>query len=139
MLDQPLVNPVVVDAVGVTAAPMKRPPPFRHKTWDQAQGDRQTSAPLEALPSSLQFDDDFPEPIRYDLARRILIYRGFMSYGSFQYLQQLHSDSGYARALDELFRKSGGIEEPPKRVWQWPVLLAAIGAALAAVVLRMLL
>ena len=139
MLDRSVVNPVAVDAGRVTAAPMKKPPPFRHKTWDQAQGDRQTTAHLEALPSSLQFDDDFPEPIRYDVARRILIYRGFMSYGSFQYLQQLHSDSGYARALDELFRKSGGTIESPKRAWRWPVLLAAIGAALAAVILRMVL
>jgi hypothetical protein len=133
MLGQSLVNPVAV-----AAASVKKPSPFRHKSWDQAQGDRETSARLAALPSSLQFDDDFPEPIRYDPARRMLIYRGFMSYGSFQYLQQLHSDSDYARALDELFRCSSGVVNPPKRTRWWPVLLAAIGAALAALIWRIL-
>jgi hypothetical protein len=119
---------------------MKKPSPFRHRSWDQAEGDRQTTARLEALPSGLHFDDDFPEPIRYDAARRALTYRGFMSYGSFQYLQQLHSDSGYTRALDELFRCSSGVVDPPKRAWWWPGVIAAIGAAtLAALVLRFVL
>jgi hypothetical protein len=114
------------------------PRPFRHKTWDAAKGERETSARLDALPPELDFDDDFPEPIRYDAARGLLVYRGFMSYGSFRYLIQLHSDPGYARALDELFRCSGGAPTARHRVW-WPFVLAVAGVVLAALVLKFVL
>jgi hypothetical protein len=117
----------------------KTPAPFRKKTWADAEGQREVAARLDHLPSGLAFGDDFPEPIRFDPATKQLVYRGFMSYGSFRYLWQLHSDPAYGRALDELFTLSSGPGET--RPARWPIAaiviaIAAIAAAIAMLIYR---
>jgi len=126
-------------SVDPVVALSEKPLPFRHKTWSEAEGQREIEAPLKVLPVGLSFSDDFPEPIRYDSVRKLLLYRGFMCYGSFHYLRQLHSDSGYARALDQLFTSSNGQLTSRTRSWRWIALLAGIGIVAAAMAWALLI
>jgi hypothetical protein len=111
--------------------------PFRRKTWADAAGQREVSARLDHLPEGLAFGEDFPEPIRFDPASKQLVYRGFMSYGSFHYLWQFHSDPAYGRALDELFTLSSGPRETRRSRWPLAafIAVAAVIAAAAALLI----
>lgn len=103
---------------------------FQNKTWQEAAGEREVTAPLAALPLGVAFGEDFPEPIQYDAARRVLRYRGFMSNTSFQELQHLSNDLFYMRALEQLFTASA-IEPESKTNYHWMIGGVAILFALA--------
>jgi hypothetical protein len=107
----------------------------RNRTWDEATGLPEVSAPLERPPAGLDLAADFPEPLRYDPARRRLLYRGFMCRASYLFLRGLSADPAYLAALDVLFQSSadalpGG---RPRRLWAWlAAALCLAGAAAAA-------
>src|SRR5215813_301361 len=99
----------------------------RYKSWAEAVGLPETSARLSRLPPGLDFPDDFPEPIRFDAARKRLIYRGFMASASYRFLHALSADPGYVAALDQLYRDSSYALKPRsgiRRAWLWLVLVA---------------
>jgi hypothetical protein len=108
----------------------------RHKTWAEAAGLPETAARLEKLPPGLQFPDDFPEPIRFDPGRKLLIYRGFMSSVSYRFLHDLSPDLAFLSALDVLFLASAYIlAEPRSARWIWACLVGVVclgGAAVTA-------
>src|SRR5690242_6979736 len=79
------------------------PTSHRYKTWAEAAGLPETGARLDRLPAGLQIPEDFPEPIRYDPARKLLVYRGFMSSTSYRFLHSLSADRAFIEALDGLF------------------------------------
>jgi hypothetical protein len=104
----------------------------RYKTWAEAAGLHEVSAALARLPRGLDFPDDFPEPLRYDPARRRLVYRGFMCSSSYRFLHGLSTDPAYVEALAVVFQASADAlpDDRPPRVWPW--LAAAGGLAGAA-------
>ena len=57
-----------------TASASQGRPLSRGKTWLDARGLPEAAANLPALPNDLQFPDDFPEPICFDAARKLLLY-----------------------------------------------------------------
>jgi hypothetical protein len=106
-------------------------PPSSHyyKTWTEAAGLPEITAALDRLPPGLDFPDDFPEPIRFDPVRRLLVYRGFMTSVSYRFLHGLSPDSEYIVALDDLFQASSYTLEKRSnlaRVWPW-----LVGASMA--------
>jgi hypothetical protein len=113
----------------------------RNKTWSEAANLPETAARLENLPAGLEFCDDFPEPIRFDAAKRRLVYRGFMCSVSFRYLQALTNDAGYQAALERLFQATSDTLKRNKRkrrgrMWPW---LVGAGSLIGAVVVAWLL
>ena len=56
------------------------------------------------FPERLQFPPDLSDRIRYDTARKRLVYDGFMSKTDFDRLCRVSDDWGYRRALEDLFR-----------------------------------
>ena len=88
------------------------------KTWNQAAGLPETVAPLEELPSGIQFGEDFPEPICYDSRRKVLIYRGQMFHSNFTFLSSMSRDARFYHALEQLFVNSAKATQP-KRRWLW--------------------
>jgi hypothetical protein len=99
------------------------------KTWAEAAGLPETSARLERLPEGLTFPEGFPAPIRYDAARRLLVYRGFMTSTRYSSLHALSADPAYLAALDALYRDSAyTLADRPSRRWVWWLLgLACLG------------
>jgi hypothetical protein len=138
MSDNPCVDPVIVDAISSASVVPERPRPVRRKTWSAAEGEQEIAARLELLPSGLNFPEDFPEPIHYDVVRRQLVYRGFMSYSSFCFLQKLHADPGYARALDELFTSSIRPPKTPSVSARWIAIITGIVIVFAAMAWKLL-
>jgi hypothetical protein len=59
---------------------------------------------LDRLPADLEFPEELQGKISYDSNRRALVHHGPMSKREFDMLSPLHTDSGYCRALEELFR-----------------------------------
>jgi hypothetical protein len=111
-------------------------PAHRHKTWGEASGLPETCARLDRLPEGLTFPDDFPEPIRFDPARKRLVYRGFMSSASYRFLHALSMQSTYVTALDELYLASAYVlARQKRRLRVWPWLLGAISLATLAALL----
>jgi hypothetical protein len=110
----------------------------RHKTWTEAANLPATAARLERLPAGLEFPDDFPEPIRFDAAKRRLVYRGFMCSVSYRYLQALTNDAGYQDALEQLFQATSDTLKSNRRrprLRLWPLLVGAgslVGATAVA-------
>jgi len=105
-------------------------------TWAQAAEKVEISAKLEQLPAGMAFGEDFPEPIQYDAQRKLLVYRGFMTTLSYNYLRKLSRDLGYIAAIDEVNIKStmAVYEQPaPRRGWLWG--LGGLALAAAAIVL----
>ncbi len=112
----------------------------RHKTWGEAAGLPETSIRLERLPPNLQFNDDYPEPIRYDAQRKRLVYRGFMTSVSYTYLRRRSGDPAYLEALDALFQESAYTHPSLRRKGQrWLWALGAAAAVGVAVVIRILM
>ncbi len=109
---------------------------YHFRTWAEAAGQPETSARLDRLPAGVTFPEPFPEPIRYDVARKRLTYRGFMASASYRYLQGLSVDPAYRTALDEIYLASSYILDRPGlagRAWPWLVgLTGMIGAAFLA-------
>ena len=59
---------------------------------------------MASLPEGLRFPPELDGRIRYDEARRVLGFRGFMCKAEFDRLSRLSDDWGYKRSLEELFR-----------------------------------
>jgi hypothetical protein len=108
--------------------PAAGPPPWRNKTWREAAGQPETAARLQQLPAGLTFPGDFPEPIAYDPSRQLLLYRGFMCHGSYQFLRQLSPDPAYLIALDRVYQASSSGLARRRR---WPVRAACALVLLA--------
>jgi hypothetical protein len=109
----------------------------RHKTWSEAAGLPETAVRLARLPQDLNFPDGFPEPIQFDVQRKQLVYRGFMSSSSYAFLRERNHDMSYVVAIDYLFQESACHHPSAKsnrqpRRWKW--LLVAFGASVAAAV-----
>jgi hypothetical protein len=68
---------------------------------------------MASLPPGLEFPPELSDRIRYDAAKRRLVYRGFMSKVDFDRLCRLSDDWGYRRPLEDLFRQC--TPEEPKR------------------------
>jgi hypothetical protein len=111
--------------------PQAAPPP---RTWAACAGLYESEVPLASLDPAVRFDDDYPDPIRYDASRRVLRYRGRMSHASFMRLQVLSNDRSYQRALEQLFVASALPPEARAPVsWVlWPALAAGLLVALLA-------
>jgi hypothetical protein len=92
---------------------------------------KETAVSLDHLPPGIDFPPTFPEPIRYDLTRRALTYRGVMLNASYTYLRRLSHDAAYQAALDELYVRSA-MPERAARAWGWWLLLALVVAGVAA-------
>lgn len=110
-----------------------------NRAWQNAAGKHETSAPLEKLPVGLALGDEVDEPVSFDEARKLLVYRGFMCHGSYLYLRHLSDDLTYLAALDQLYVKSANQDLPGQGTNK--VLLAALasGAALVTAALGWLL
>jgi hypothetical protein len=110
----------------------------RYKTWAEAAGQPETATRLDGLPKGVSFPDDFPEPIRFDPVRKLLIYRGFMSSVSYRFLHGLNSDPAFLAALDVLFLATAYAQAGQgRRLWPW--LLGVAGLAAAGTVAWLLL
>jgi hypothetical protein len=115
----------------VLSAPPQRAKPqpnlrnLRGKTWLAAVGEHEVSTILERLPSGVQFDENFPEPIRYDATKRTLHYRGFMPHYSFVELQKLSNELDYLQALERLFAESANPTVPTSKINTWLLLTPA--------------
>jgi hypothetical protein len=79
------------------------PPSAPNLAWDRANGKPEACARLSHLPDGVNLDVDIDEPIHYDAARKVLMYRGFMCHGSYTYLRTLSADLEYLSALDQLY------------------------------------
>jgi hypothetical protein len=99
-----------------------------NSVWVKAAGKKETSVPLQRLPPGLDLSAGVDEPIHFDAARRLLLYRGFMCHGSYLYLRKLSSDLDYLTALDVLYVRTANQSSGRKRS---SVLLGAAGAVVA--------
>jgi hypothetical protein len=108
----------------------------RNKTWSEAAGLPETSVRLARLPQNLIFPDDFPEPIQFDVRRKQLVYRGFMSSRSYAFLRECSPDLDYLRALDYLFQDSArhcSAARSHRQPLRWRPLLIVFSMVVAAV------
>jgi hypothetical protein len=105
------------------------------RTWEQCAGLRESQSPLAALDTSVRFGDDFPEPIRYDAARGVLLYRGPMSHASFCFLRGLCDERNYHLSLERLFVATA---LPPARPVPWRFWAGAAAAAIVVLSLAWL-
>jgi hypothetical protein len=120
---------------GAAPVPARKPGVFRNKTWVEAAAEKETTARLDGLPAGLAFPPDFPEPITYDAARKLLSYRGFMCHRTYQALHELSGDAAYLAALDQLYQGSSyttGAPSGGRRLGRWLAVAAAAALALAA-------
>jgi hypothetical protein len=83
----------------------------------------------------VEFPENFPEPICYEAARKLLRYRGMMFHGSYEFLHALSGDPAYLVAIDGLY--VGSSQPVGERHWlRWLVAGAAIGIAVLILLLR---
>jgi len=123
------------EAALVHAAAVKTPPEDAGRNvsasapnrFQAAEGAREVSVPLAALPPNIAFDDDFPAPIRFDPVRKLLSYRGQMYHSNYVFLRGLSADSAYTHAIDQLFVAS----DPPESTSGSRTWLLALGIVLA--------
>jgi hypothetical protein len=112
--------------------------PHRRKTWQEAAGQQETAVRLEQLPPGIDFPEGFPEPIAYDAARQLLIYRGLMTHDSYAYLRLLSADRAYLAAVDQLREATCRLYAQPtqphfsRRWWLWLLLAVILVASLVA-------
>jgi hypothetical protein len=124
-------NTVVIVPVPLPETPKAAPravPAGPNLAWEKAIGKRETMAALDRLPPGLDLGAGVDEPIQYDAARRLLLYRGFMCHGSYVYLRLLSEDLAYLAALDELYVRSASRETSHRGVG---LLVSSLGAAAA--------
>lgn len=103
----------------LTSTPQTTPTSL-NKAWEAAAGKKETAVRLKRLPPGVTFVD---EPIHYDEARGLLLYRGFMFHPSYLYLHKLAIDAEYQAAIDQLYL--GSAVEPSQRKYSSLVKLAA--------------
>ena len=91
------------------------------------------SVKLVALPEGLNFPERFNERLRFDVARGVLTYRGFMTKCSYDELSALSNDPEYHRALEHLFvLTSGEVTAGEQRPLTPTLLMATVAAAIVA-------
>ena len=105
------------------------------KAWQNAAGQKEAAARLRRLPPGLSLGDEVGEPIYYDAAHQMLLYRGFMCQASYNFLHKLSLDPEFEAALDQVYMASSSVFTEGGRSWRWlllPILaLGAIATALA--------
>jgi hypothetical protein len=105
------------------------------KVFQNALDQKEVSARLRQLPAGVRFDDKIGEPIYFDAARKLLLYRGFMCQASYNYLHKLSLDPEYEAAVDQIYMASSSALQEGGRRWRWLVppivILGAIATALA--------
>ena len=101
------------------------------QAWQNAAGQKETTARLHHLPAGVSFDDAVGEPIYYDPGRYLLLYRGFMCQASYNYLHKLSLDPEYEAAIDQLYMASAA--ESDGRTLRGVVLSVVLLAVLAVV------
>lgn len=95
------------------------------------------SVKLAALPEGLSFPERFSERLRFDAARGMLSYRGFMTKCAYDELFALSNDVEYHRALEQLFVLTAGeVTAGGQRPLTPKLLMATVAATIvvAAVV-----
>ena len=102
------------------------------RTWDACAGLHEVQAPLARLDSQLVFDSEYPVPIRYDVERKVLRYRGFMSHATYVKLAALSDDRDYQTALERLFVATSPTAEAPGWRVPWKSLATAALVVFAA-------
>jgi hypothetical protein len=99
------------------------------KAWQNAADQKEVCARLRQLPSGVAFGDEVGEPIYFDAARKLLLYRGFMCQASYNYLHKLSLDPEYEAAVDQIYMASSTALMDGGRRWRWLVLpILALGA-----------
>jgi len=96
---------------------------------------RRTAVSLEQLPEALKIPDYLRHRISYESARKLLVFRGFMSSADYYFLRSCSGDANYIRAINELHEKSSfELHCRPRIVplWLWALVTASF--ALAALV-----
>jgi hypothetical protein len=105
------------------------------KVFQNSVDQKEVCARLRQLPAGVKFDDQIGEPIYFDAARKMLLYRGFMCQASYNYLHKLSLDPEYEAAVDQIYMASSSALQEGGRKWRWlalPILLlGAIATALA--------
>lgn len=109
------------------------PPPTGgpNRAWAAAAGKPETATPLPGLPAGLELGDGVDEPIHFDAARKLLLYRGFMCHGSYLYLRHQSEDLSYLAALDQLYVKSAGNDSAKRGAGMLMIALGVVAAGLA--------
>jgi hypothetical protein len=93
------------------------------------------SAMLQTLPETIAFPTALKERIRYEPARKRLVFSGFMTKSEYDQLTRLHNDVGYQRAVERLFQLSAEQDSPQfRRVLRVLAVLVALCLILGAVV-----
>lgn len=99
------------------------------KVFQGAADQKEVSARLRQLPAGVAFDDQVGEPIYYDAARKVVLYRGFMCQASYNFLHKLSLDPEYEAAIDQIYMASSSALVEGGRNWRWLVLpVLALGA-----------
>jgi hypothetical protein len=99
------------------------------KTWQNAADQKEVSAKLRRLPAGVTFGDEAGEPIYYDAARKLLLYRGFMCQASYNFLHKQSMDPEYEAAIDQIYMASSSALMDGGRSWRWLILpILALGA-----------
>ena len=109
------------------------------KVYQSAVDQKEVSARLRQLPAGVKFDDEVGEPMYFDAARKLLLYRGFMCQASYNFLHKLSLDPEYETAIDQLYMASSSALVDGGRRWRWlalPIITLSIIAAALALWLR---
>ncbi len=80
--------------------------------------DGETSYPLAALPDRLLFSDELGGKVRYDSARRLLIFKGAMSCADRLTLLSLSNQRGFTESVTALYTQSQG-----EAIWNLPIVM----------------
>jgi hypothetical protein len=130
-IDPSQANTVEIAPAPTPSAPQAVPPASGpSQAWLRAAGKPETSAPLLQLPAGLSLAAA-DEPIHFDEARKLLLYRGFMCHGSYLYLRHLSEDLAYLAALDQLYVQSASGDSARRGTGVLVASLAAVAAGLS--------
>jgi hypothetical protein len=100
------------------------------KAWENAAGQKESTARLSHLPPGISFSDAVGEPIYYDTGRQLIHYRGFMCQASYNYLHKLSLDPEYETAIDQIYMASAQGED--RGIRRWGILTVGFLIGLAA-------
>ncbi len=89
---------------------------------------------LKRLPDRLVFPAELRDKIHFDEKHELLTYRGPMSKREFETLWQLHPDSDYRRAIEELFRVATWDAEEQRQTMKGIWLTVAVTALFILVI-----